>query len=159
MMDRNEVIRMLEEKGIAYEKQDHPAVFTVEDADAFPVPYPEGAAKNLFLRDSKKREYFLITVHDRRSVDLKALRAQLGTKPLSFTSEEDLMALLKLSRGAVTPLGLLNDTDHRVRWLLGAELQGQKIGVHPLDNTATLWLATEDLLSLLAQAGIEPVIF
>lgn len=33
--------------------------------------------------------------------------------------------------------------------------QGGKIGVHPNDNTATIWMRTDDLLRLIRENGNE----
>ena len=57
-----DIFRFLEENGITYERCDHPAVFTCEEADRL-VPPMEGAkTKNLFLRDKKGRRHFLAVV-------------------------------------------------------------------------------------------------
>ena len=65
------------------------------------------------------------------------------------------MDILGLIPGAVTPLGLLNDQEHKVTFFLDKSfLEGSGlIGVHPNDNTATLWLRTEDLIALLRDHG------
>ena len=47
---------------------------------------------------------------------------------------------MKLIPGAVTPLGILNDAEHRVQVFMDVEFVGNKIGVHPNDNTATVWM-------------------
>ena len=89
-------------------------------------------------------------------VDLKQFRQQNQTRSLSFASAEELGELLGLIPGAVTPLGLLNDGDRRVSFYLDASFcrpEAQKIGVHPNDNTATLWLQVEDLLRLIRAHG------
>ena len=65
------------------------------------------------------------------------------------------MACLELIPGAVTPLGLLNDPEHRVRFYLDTEFLGNRIGVHPCDNTATVWLQAEDLMRLIREHGNE----
>ena len=69
----------------------------------------------------------------------------------------DLMAFLGLIPGAVTPLGLLNDGEKRVQFFVDREfLQGEAmIGVHPNDNTATVWLKTADLLRILEEHGTK----
>ena len=116
----------------------------------------EADAKNLFVRDSKRRDYYLITVRGDKRVDLKQFRQQNQTRSLSFASAEELGELLGLIPGAVTPLGLLNDGDRRVSFYLDASFcrpEAQKIGVHPNDNTATLWLQVEDLLRLIRAHG------
>ena len=60
---------------------------------------------------------------------------------------------MKLVPGSVTPFGLLNDTAHDVHWYLDAEFAGHKIGVHPNDNTATVWMQTDDLVRLIKKQG------
>ena len=155
MPDRSEILNLLEEYGIPYELSKHPAVFNIEEISKIELPYPDRIAKNLFIQDDKKRNYTLLTVMGHQRVDLKEFRKAQGTRALSFASSEDLFRFLKLTPGAVTPLGLLNDNDHSVRLFLDASfLEGNgKIGVHPNDNTATVWLNTNDLIRLLRTHG------
>ena len=68
---------------------------------------------------------------------------------------EELLRLLDLTPGSVTPLGLLNDRDHAVRFCLDRDFDGGRIGVHPNDNTATVWLSVRALLALLRDRGTE----
>ena len=119
------------------------------------LPHPEADAKNLFVRDDKRRSYYLITVRGEKRVDLKAFRHAHGTRPLSFASDEELAALLALTAGSVTPLGLLNDETRRVALFIDEELlEGDGlIAVHPNDNAATVWLKTADLIALLREQG------
>ena len=114
-------------------------------------------AKNLFVRDDKKREYFLITVKGNKRVDLKEFRKSHGTRPLSFASAEDLMNFLKLTPGSVTPLGLLNGVGQKVKFFLDKDFLEPPglIGIHPNENTATVWLKTADLLKLIQENGNE----
>ena len=104
------------------------------------LPHPECDAKNLFVRDDKKREYFLITVKESKRVDLKEFRKTHGTRQLYFASAEDLMDFLKLTPGSVTPLRLLNDTEHKVKFFLDKNFleKPELIGIHPNENTATV---------------------
>ena len=71
------------------------------------------------------------------------------------------MDILGLIPGAVTPLGLLNDREHRVTFFLDRSfLEGSSlIGVHPNDNTATVWLKVRDLLRLLEENGTQITLF
>lgn len=152
MVGKEDIYRMLREEEIWHEITEHPAVYNMEEMAQIQLPYPEADAKNLFVRDSKRRDYYLITVRGDKRVDLKQFRQQNQTRSLSFASAEELGELLGLIPGAVTPLGLLNDGDRRVSFYLDASFcrpEAQKIGVHPNDNTATLWLQVEDLLRLI----------
>ncbi|RHJ97749.1 prolyl-tRNA synthetase associated domain-containing protein [Acidaminococcus sp. AM05-11] len=152
-MDKKETLAYLTAQGIPYELTEHKAVYNMEELGDVALPYPEWDAKNLFVRDDKKRNYYLLTVRGNKRVDLKAFGQANGTRRLSFASPEDLKTYLELEPGSVTPLGLLNDREHRVTLFLDAEFQHQKIGVHPNDNTATLWLAADALMALLEKLG------
>lgn len=153
--DKAAVYRLLTERGIWHEITEHPAVYNMEEMAAVDLPYPEADGKNLFLRDDKKRHYYLLTLRGDKRVDLKAFRQANGTRPLSFASAEDLQAKLGLLPGAVTPLGALNDREGQVEVFLDQDFLDPPglIGVHPNDNTATLWLRTEDLIALLRDHG------
>ena len=143
----------LDEHNIEYEITEHKAVFNMEELDSVDLPYPEWDAKNLFVRDDKKRNYYLITVKGDKRVDLKEFRKQQGLRALSFASAEDLLAIMQLTPGSVSPLGLLNDAEHRVHFYLDTEFTGNKIGVHPNDNTATVWMQTDDLMEIIQTHG------
>ena len=66
------------------------------------------------------------------------------------------MSLLDLIPGAVTPLGILNDSEKKVKLFLGEELlKCGLIGVHPNDNTATVWLKTTELIDIITEHGNE----
>lgn len=139
-MNKQEIYAFLAENGVWHEITEHKAVFNMAELAEVEIPHPEGDAKNLFLRDDKKRGYYLLTVRGDKRVDLKQFRRAHGLRPLSFASEEELTALLGLFPGAVTPLGLLNDAQHSVKLFLDVELLAPPglVGVHPNDNTATV---------------------
>ena len=111
----------------------------MEELSQVEVPYPEADAKNLFVRDDKKRNYYLITVQGDKRVNLKEFRRNNGTRPLSFASEEELKERMDLLPGAVTPLGILNDEARSVQFFLDKAFLGKPglVGVHPNENTAT----------------------
>lgn len=154
-MNKEETYQYLRDQKISYEITEHPAVFNMEELDAVELPYPEWDAKNLFVRDDKKKNYYLITVKGDKRVNLKEFRKQQGLRPLSFASAEDLLEIMALQPGSVSPLGLLNDEKSRVRFFLDSEFDGNKIGIHPNDNTATVWLQAKDLMELIEKHGNE----
>lgn len=127
----------------------------MDELSEIEILYPEYDAKNLFVRDDKKRNYYLITVRGNKRVDFKKIKNDNNTRPLSFASEEDLMSIMNLISGSVTPLGLLNDHELKVIFYLDKDfLNGKQIiGVHPNDNTATLWLKVTDLIDIIKEHG------
>ncbi len=158
MKNKEAVYRYLTEHNIQYEKTEHMAVFTMDELDSVNLPYPEWDAKNLFVRDDKRRSYYLITVKGCKKVDLKEFRKQHGLRALSFASADDLFAIMGLRPGSVTPLGILNDEDCRVHFFLDSEFDGNIIGIHPNDNTATVWLQARDLIKLIQEHGNEAML-
>ncbi len=154
-MTKLEIYDKLKSLGIWFEVTEHKAVYNMAEMAEVALPYPEADAKNLFVRDDKKRNYYLITVKSDKKINLKDFKRKHNTRALTFASEDDLKAILDLFPGAVTPLGVLNDAECKVQVFIDAEfMQGQGlIGVHPNDNTATVWLKTEDLVAIIKEHG------
>lgn len=157
-MGRQETIEYLHAQGVSFEITEHKAVYNMEELSDIELPHPEADAKNLFVRDDKKRKYYLLTVQGDKRVDLKEFRRRHGTRSLSFASDDELSRYLGLFPGAVTPLGALNDETRSVKVFLDRAFAGGLIGVHPNDNTATLWLKTEDLVRVLQEHGTEVLV-
>lgn len=154
-MNKIEVYEFLKKKNLFFEVTEHEAVYNMEELSRIDLPYPMRDAKNLFVKDDKKRNYYLISLKGEKRLDLKEFRKRHETRPLSFASEEDLESRLGLSRGAVSPLGLLNDDSQSVIFYLDEEFLQEEgiIGIHPNENTATVWLKTEDLVTLIREHG------
>ncbi len=150
MYGRQEVLELLGREGIGYELAEHVAVSTVDEAHAARIPFAAAGAKNLFLCDDKRTAHYLVCLPDDKTVSLRELRARLGSRRLSFAPAADLSSLMGLDPGEVTPLGALNDVEHAVEVVLDEELLRRgEVAVHPCDNTATVLLATADLVRLL----------
>ncbi len=156
-MKKEDIYEFLKKKNIWHEITEHEAVWDMEELDNLDLPYPGRDAKNLFVRDDKKRVYYLISVKDDKRVDLNEFRNKYGTRRLSFASENDLGNILKLFPGAVTPFGLLNDDNLVVKFYLDKDFfyKDSIIGIHPNDNTATVWLKVDDLVDIIKEHGNE----
>ena len=152
-MTKEETYKYLTDRHVEFEVSEHGAVFNMEELKSVELPYPDADAKNLFVRDDKRRNYYLITVRGDKRVDLKDFRRKHELRPLTFASAEELMEIMKLIPGAVTPLGLLNDDELKVKLFLDEAFREGLIGVHPNDNTATIWLQTADLKRIIEEHG------
>lgn len=154
-MNKNELYSYLKSRSIWFEITEHKPVYTMNELADIPFPYPQADAKNLFVRDDKKQHYYLITVKGDKRVNLKKFQQAFQTRRLSFASENDLMEILGLLPGSVTPFGLFHDTAHRVQFFVDRSFLDDPgvIGVHPNDNTATVWMKTEDLILILRELG------
>lgn len=156
MLDPQQLFARLDQLGIAHRTVDHSPVFTVEEAKALRGDLPGHHIKNLFLRN-KKEEMWLVVALEDRAIDLKRLGDVLGAGRLSFGSAERLKRTLGVEPGSVTPLALINDPTRVVRLALDRGLaEGGPVNAHPLVNTMTSALATEELLRFFDATGHAP---
>lgn len=158
-----EFLAWLAEKGIAHETQDHPALHTVEEAQAHRAGWPaherEGAfCKNLFLKD-KKGQLFLIVTEEDRELKLNSLSKPIGSARLSFGNAELMWDILGVRPGSVTPFALVNDRQRLVTPVLDAPLlEHERLNFHPLDNRATTAVSRAGFMQFLRETGHEPLI-
>lgn len=154
-MNKQEIYDFLKNQNIWNEVTEHKAVYNMAELSEIDVPYPEADAKNLFVRDDKKRNYYLITVKGDKRVNLKEFKQKNNTRQLSFASEKDLLEIMNLTPGSVTQLGVLNDKENKVIVFIDKDfMEGPNIiGVHPNDNTATVWLKVKDLINIIKEHG------
>ena len=154
-LTQKDVIELLESKKIKYEIVHHNAVFTVDEMMDCELPYPDACAKNLFIRDDKKQKYYLITCLEDKKVNLKEFRNNNNTRALSFASPEDLLAKMGLTPGSVCPFGILNNEEKDVIVYFDKDYENKIMGIHPCDNTATVFVNTRDVVKLLKEHGNE----
>ena len=148
------VLAYLNEMKIPYEIIRHPAVYTIEEMDNLGITALGCVCKNLFLRDAKGTRHFLVVLPKDKQADMKAIGERIGCSRLSFASGERLERYLKLSKGAVSPLGILNDAERRVEVVFDKDLMGkERLGVHPNDNTATVRISFEALHDIVKRNG------
>ena len=155
-MHKAEIYQFLKEQKIWHEITEHNAVFNMTELRNVEVPYPENDAKNLFVRDDKKQHYFMITVMGDKRVKLKEFEKTHSLRHLSFASPEDMQKFLDVQPGSVSPFGLLNDAEMNVKWFIDADFAKSKnhiIGIHPNDNTATVWMKIKDLIKVIEKHG------
>src|SRR5512147_2657660 len=160
MMNEQEFLAFLDAHGFTYKRIEHPAVFTCAEAEAHRPRYPAVSTKNLFLCNKKARRFFLVGTACEKTMKLDKLSALMGVAYLRFASEENLMRLLGVTRGAVTMMGLVNDTEHKVELWIDADIwQGEHFLSHPLVNTATLVLSKAELERFFELTEHTPNIF
>lgn len=146
-------LKALDAAGVRYTYAEHAKADTIDDVVALGIEGTERVAKNLFVRDDKRLNYYVLTVRQDRHVSLKEAQESMGSRKLTFADEEELQNLLGLEKGSVTPLGFMNDAAKKVKFVLDSEFKGTVIGVHPNDNTATVWLAADDIVNMIRKHG------
>lgn len=148
------VFERLDSLGIKYEHIEHPSVFTMDEMYALGVFNKGIVGKNLFLRDAKGKRHFLVFVYGDKHVSLSDIQEKLNISRCSFASAERLYKYLGLTKGSVSPLGVINDKNAAVEFIIDKDFVGCPcVGVHPNRNTATLWMTFDDLLKVIKDNG------
>lgn len=149
-----DIYQFLADHNIAYERHDHPPVFTCEEALRLVPPLPAAKTKNLFLRDRKGRRHFLVTVGYEKAVDLKALASLLRVSKLGFASAERLQRYLGVDPGSVSILAVVNDLNREVEMIMDKDLwEAKAFQCHPLVNTSTLVISRDHIQRFLEITG------
>lgn len=152
-----DIYEFLHTNDIPYDRYDHHAVYTCEEADCLDIPEGSARTKNLFLRDRKARRHILVTVGAAKNVDIRGLEEVLEAKGLSFASPERLMEHLGLTPGSVTILAVLNDTEGKVEVVVDEDLWCcDAMQCHPLVNTSTLVVTRDGIERFLSLTGHPP---
>jgi len=150
------VFDKLAELNIGYERHEHPAVFTSTEATEHWADIKGAHCKNIFLRDSKGRQHYLVVVGFHKQIQIKDLQSTIGSTRLSFASEQRLEKYLNLKPGSVSPFGLINDTENHVKVIIDSDLKQEAfVNFHPNINTQTLTLSFEDFEKYLLWTGNE----
>lgn len=155
-MNKDNIYEYLDSKNIKYEVIKHDVASSMDDIYEYNLPHKEANAKNIFMRDKKKKNYYLVLIKGSKRLDMKEFREKVGSTPLSLGSEEDLNKYLHVEGGNVTPLALLNDKEHIVKFYLDKDffLNEGLVAMHPFINDHSLYMKTADLVRLLKENNI-----
>ena len=152
------LLAFLKESKFQFQSQEHKPLFTFEEARNV-VSLPGIENKSLFLRDRKKRNYYLLVTQADKRVDLAAVGHSIGVGRLGMGSSEDLFELLGVTPGSVSILALFADTDRRVVPIMDTEVwNSNKMLAHPMRNDATLSIDLSEVKRFLALLGYEALL-
>lgn len=141
---------ILDSLGIEYEYLEHPAAPTIEIAKQYWAGHDATHCKNLFFRNHKGNQHYLVLLDCNENMDIHGIEKILRQGKLSFASPERMHKYLGVQPGSVTPFGLINDVDHHVVVFIDSNLQNaQRVSFHPCINTASLMIKKDDLIKFL----------
>lgn len=164
-MNREEVVLdYLREHNLPFTNYNHPEGKTIEEAMRWWRDDGSVHCKNIFLRNHKGNQHYLVSFRSDRTLPMAQLeqllkaRLQAAGKPapgkLSFASPERMMRYLGLEPGSVSPFGLINDTENHVIFFLDASLrEAQTLSFHPNDCCGTVVIARDDFERYLQLVG------
>jgi Ala-tRNA(Pro) deacylase len=146
---QKELLSVLEKNNIEYKNHEHPAVFTVEEADKHHKGIDGVHSKNLFFKDKKKNLFLVVTLSD-KSIRIKDVAKKIGAKNMSFGKPDLLNQVLGVIPGAVTPFAVINAGNHKIKVVLDQEMMDNDLlNFHPLENTATTTISSTDLIKFM----------
>ena len=144
-----EVYRFLDSIHIPFVRIDHKPVLTMEDCQAVDEVLGGVICKNLFLCNQQKTVFYLLMIVENKAFKTKDVSKQLGVSRLSFGTPEHMEALLHISPGAVSPMGLLFESAKDVRLIMDSDLlHADSLGCHPCVNTASIRMPMKDFLQV-----------
>lgn len=158
------VMAWLEEHEIPYSCYSHPEGKTIEEAKRWWKNDGSVHCKNLFFRNHKGNQHYLVCFHCDHDMDIHDLEHRLKERlmasgfnspgKLSFASPDRMMRYLGLEPGSVSPFGLINDTEHHVILFLDKNLlEADTLSFHPNDCRGTVVILREELERCLAILG------
>ncbi len=159
MNTSKQVFDYLSSIGIEYDAISHPVVHTIDDSAPIDAALHSLTAKNYFLCTKNKKNYYLCIVRPNARFHTADISKQVGSSRLSFADADSMAQFLRVYPGAVSPMGLIFDADHRVRLIVDDRLADcDRITFHPCDNAQSLAMRTDDFLNVfLPSVGVEPL--
>jgi len=143
----SEVYNWLGKLNIAYDYYEHPPAPTAEIASQYWKDIDAAHCKNLFFRNHKGNQHYLVIFHYQQNIMIRDLEQRLKQGKLTFASPERMERYLKIKPGSVSPFGLIHDTDHHVIVFLDENLQKyDRISFHPNLNEASLVIGFNDFI-------------
>jgi Ala-tRNA(Pro) deacylase len=149
LQTQEELLNVLSQIGIEHTNHEHPAVFTVEEANRHHKGIDGAHSKNLFFKDKKKNLFLVVTLSDKPIV-IKEMAKKIGAKSPSFGKPDLLAQALGVIPGSVTPFAVINAKNHDIKVILDEEMmENELLNFHPLVNTATTTIASKDLIKFM----------
>ncbi|MBR3396650.1 MAG: prolyl-tRNA synthetase associated domain-containing protein [Lachnospiraceae bacterium] len=137
----------LDRLNIPYQRTDHDRADNMEACNAIDAILGVLICKNLFLCNRQKTRFYLLMMPGDKKFKTKELSGQIGSSRLSFAEPADMLKYLDIEPGAVSIMGLMNDTGHEVQLLIDEDvLKDEYLGCHPCVCTSSLKLRTEDVI-------------
>ena len=148
----------LEELNIDFLRVDHSPAETMEACEEIDKVLGVKMCKNLFLCNRQKTDFYLLMLPGDKPFITKEFSKQLGISRVSFAAAEYMQEFLKISPGAVSVMGLMNDTQNRVKLVVDkAVFDESSVGCHPCVNTSSLNIKTDDLNRFLENTNHKPI--
>lgn len=141
------VYDFLDKIGIEYDRVDHAPAEDMEICKEIDKVLDAKICKNLFLCNRQQTKFYLLMMPGDKPFKTKEISSQINSARLSFASAEKMLQYIDIEPGAVSVMGLMNDSENAVTLLIDEDvLKDSYIGCHPCVNTSSIKLKTEDVI-------------
>ncbi|MDY3730903.1 MAG: prolyl-tRNA synthetase associated domain-containing protein [Candidatus Choladocola sp.] len=141
------VYDLLDSLSISYDRVDHQAMMTIAQCEEVDKSLGISICKNLFLCNQQKTKFYLLLMPGMKKFVTKEVCKLIPSPRLSFANETYMEEFLNITPGSVSIMGLMNDTEGRVRLLIDREVaEMEYLGFHPCVNTSSLKARTQDII-------------
>ena len=139
---------LLDKIGMSYETVCHEAVYTMEECEKVEKELGTPICKNLFLCNRQQTQFYLLMLPSDKHFKTKNLSSELACSRLTFADDRHMVDLLGIHPGSVSPMGLMNDKDKKIRLVIDKDLftYSKFFGCHPCVNTATIKLNLQEFV-------------
>jgi Ala-tRNA(Pro) deacylase len=160
MDSRDIVLETLQNWDIPFEHHTHEPAHTIDDCVKMNFITPDVViCKNIFLCNRQQTQFYLMLIHPGKQFRTADVSKELNVSRLSFAPDEYLPKMLGLLPGAVSPLGLLFDTEHLVTLVCDKAIREfSRIAFHPCVNTETVIFLYDDFFEkVLPNMNVVPI--
>ncbi len=151
---------LLNKLNIQFTGVDHKEAMTIQDLGDTESLLGVSIAKNLFLCNSSKKDFYLLVMPGDKKFLTKDLSKQIGSSRLSFADGSYMEEYINITPGSLSIMGLMFDKEHKVKLVIDKDvLKNEYFGCHPCVNTTSLKIKTSDIMNIfLPYTGHEPII-
>ena len=152
------LLAFLSSNQISIQAHQHTAVLTMEDSANLGLDLPGTRCKNLLVQNKKGSKRYLVTTPPDAAVDLSQLGKLLESGRLSLSPSADMMELLGVAPGAMSPFALAADQEQQQVQLIMDEALATSpyFQFHPLINTMTVAIDQENFKRFLSLINHTP---
>ena len=134
-----QVLDFLESASLPYSFLSHKRVAAMAECAYVEAKTNVLMPRNLFLCTKNKSGCYLLLAHPESRFVTANVSKRVGSSRLSFGDEALLKLLLNADPGAVSPFGLIYDTEHRVKLLADTRILKEKeLMFHPLEGNCSV---------------------
>ena len=154
MIGQEIVYSKLKELNVNYEYFESPKDYETEDDRSFFDKINAIRCKNLFLRNHKGNQHYLVISKFYSEFKVKIIEDHFKKGKISFASEKRMDKWIKTKPGAVSLFSLFNDTENHTHVFIDEELkQSEYLTFLPNMHNAILKISNSDFVKILEKSG------